>query len=103
MNIDELTVKALRKLGFKPLNTRATTANGPDLFAIKNDVAFSVEIKSTRRTKRGSLQVPPVEKNRHNDDLISIVLPSGYVLIEPMRDHLKACTPKGYRTLTELG
>lgn len=102
MDIDELTVKTFRKLGFKPLKTKPANANGPDLFVIKNDRAFSVEIKPTRKTRRGSLQVPPVEKNRRGDDLIAIVLPSGYVLVEPMRDHLKSCTPKGYRTLTEL-
>ncbi len=34
-----------------------------------------------------------------DDDLISIVLPNGYVLLEPMRDHLKSCSTSGDRFL----
>jgi Holliday junction resolvase len=93
----------LNELGFSSLGFSKQTANGPDLFVTKGIKAFSVEIKSTRKTERGSIQVSPVEKNRRGDDLIAITFPSGYVLVEPMADHLKACTSKGYRTLTILG
>lgn len=95
--------KEIKRLGFKPLGLNKPNANGPDLFVIKGTKAYSMEIKSIRKTKRDSIQVNPVERNRQNDDLIAIVFPSGYVLIEPMVDHMKSCTPKGYRTLTLLG
>lgn len=73
--------------------------NGPDLWVTQNGKPYSIEIKNCKTTKRNSVQVPPVEKNRRNDDFIAIIHPSGYVLFELMEDHLKCCTPKGYRTL----
>jgi hypothetical protein len=98
-----LILKTLRDLGFdlSPLNHRNT--NGPDLIGIKNGFPYRIEMKKTRRLKSGSLQVNPVEPNRRGDDLIAIDVNGRYVLVEPMADHLKCCSTKGYRTLTELG
>ncbi|RTL05285.1 hypothetical protein EKK58_08480 [Candidatus Dependentiae bacterium] len=73
--------------------------NGPDIWVLKNGVPYSIEVKKCKITKRNSVQVPPVEKNRRNDDFIAIIHPSGYILFEPMKHHLSSCTPKGYRTL----
>lgn len=102
-SLDKLVSKALRKMGFKPLEPNHINANGVDIFAVKNNRAFSIEIKKARYPKKGiAVQVDPVLKNRRNDDLIAIVLPSGYVLVEPMKQHLKLCGPKGYRPLTPL-
>jgi hypothetical protein len=89
----------LKKLGFSILSVAKRNANGPDIWAEKKGKPFSIEIKKCRKTDRNSIQVPPVEKNRRKDDFIAIVHPSGYILFEPMRDHLKNCTPKGYRSL----
>jgi len=92
-------VETLARLGFSVLPARHKNANGPDLFAIKNNIAYSVEVKVGRKMRRDSLQVTPVEKNRRLDDLIAIVTPSGYVLIEPMKHHMTCCSEKGYRNL----
>jgi hypothetical protein len=92
-------LRAIRQCGFRPLAPRKSNANGPDVWAIKNERAFSFEIKKCKITKRNSVQSPPVEKNRKGDDFIAIELPSGYVLIEPMGQHLRLCTKSGYRTL----
>lgn len=86
-------------MGFNILSIAKKNANGPDVWIEKNGKPFSVEIKKCRKTDRNSIQVPPVEKNRKKDDFIAIVHPSGYILFEPMKDHLKNCTPKGYRSL----
>ena len=94
--------KTFKSMGFKLLGFNHKNTNGPDLFITKNKKAFSVEIKKAKSTLSGSLQVFPVEPNRKSDDLIAIELPSGYVLIEPMKDHLKLCSKKGYRTLNLL-
>lgn len=103
MMIDDvkLTIKTLRKMGYKTTAPRNKSANGVDIFAIKNDRVLSVEIKTAKPASKTSnvLRVRPVELNRKKDDLISIVLPNGYVLIEPMRDHLKVCSKSGLRFL----
>lgn len=103
MNIDDLTVKEVKKsfskLGYKITYFGKKNANGPDIFVVKNGIPKSVELKKSRTTKRNSIQIPPVEKARKNDDLVCIILGDNYVLIEPMRDHLSKCTAKGYRTI----
>lgn len=95
----KLVSRVLRKNGFKVLSFAKKNENGPDVYVVKNKKPYAVEIKSCRVTKRNSVQVPPVEKNRKNDDFILIILPNKYVLFEKMSDHLKCCTQKGYRTM----
>ncbi len=102
VSVTDLVSKHFRRMGMRPLDAPKINANGPDLTVIYEGRALTVEIKRARRTRRNSLQVPAVERNRRQDDLIAVVLPSGYTLIEPMADHLKLCTPKGYRTLSGL-
>lgn len=91
----------LLNLGFSILREAKTNENGPDLWVIRDDKPFSVEIKTTRRTKWNSLQVAPVEKKRRNDDFIAIKI-ENYYLIEPMSHHLKNCSKSGYRTMDKL-
>jgi hypothetical protein len=95
--------KTLRRIGFKILSVGKKNATGPDIWVIKNKIPRSVECKMARITARRSWQVPPVEKNRMNDDLIAIEFENGYVLVEPISDHLSACGKGGFRTLTILG
>lgn len=78
-------------------------SNGVDLWVRKNGRPLSVEVKKVRKQKNGCFQVDPVCKNRKNDDLIAIIVGSDYVLIEPMKDHLSACSPKGTRQFTWIG
>lgn len=100
MNLEKIK-QAFDALGFSVLSVGKKNANGPDMWILKNGLPKSVEIKVASRTPSGSLQVHPVEPNRMQDDLIAIQI-NDYILIEPMRDHLKLCAPKGYRTLTEI-
>lgn len=82
---------------------KSPSANGPDLWVRKNGSRpMSVELKQARIQKNGCVQVDPVLKNRRSDDLIAIICPGGYVLIESMKDHLKSCSPKGSRQMTLL-
>lgn len=93
-------ISTLKKLGYKTTLPRNKNCNGVDLFAIKKDYVLSVEVKQAISRINGSvLRVRKVETNRMNDDLIAIILPCGYVLIEPMRDHLKCCNKQGDRFL----
>lgn len=89
--------KALENMGYKILSVAKQTANGPDMHVIRNGVVLRVEIKKARIMKR-SMAIHPVEPARLNDDLIAIEFPSGYVLVEPMKDHLKSCAPSGSRS-----
>ena len=91
--------KTLKRMGYKTTKPRKETASGSDIFAIKNDYVLSVEIKNAIKASktRNVLRVRAV--SRVNDDLIAIVLPNDYVLVEPMRDHLKCCGKNGERFL----
>lgn len=94
-------VAALKRAGFKTLGAeKHKNANGPDLYAIRNDRVYTVEVKQARIQRQDCAQVHPVEPNRRNDDLIAIGFPSGNVLIEPMQDHLRACSEKGWRSIS---
>ena len=88
---------AFIKMGYKILTVANKTANGPDMHVQKEGIVLRVEMKKARYIKRSS-SVHPVESLRKNDDLIAIEFPSKYVLIEPMKDHLKACSEKGTRS-----
>lgn len=90
-------IKALEKMGYKILSRAKNTANGPDLHASIKQKIFRIEVKKARSVKR-SMAVHPVEPARRGDDLIAIEFPSGYVLIEPMQNHLKNCAPSGSRS-----
>jgi hypothetical protein len=97
MNIVEIACEQFEKIGYKILTKAIGTQNGPDLHVQKDDIIFRVEIKKARPIKR-SMAVHAVEEGRIHDDLIAIVFPSGYVLIEPMKDHLKCCAESGSRS-----
>ncbi len=89
----------MAKAGIKSLGRGKKNANGPDLTVAKNRRAYTVEIKKCRVTARGSVQVQPVGPKRKNDDFIAIETPCGVIIFEPMIEHLKKCSSKGYRTL----
>lgn len=94
-------IKTLRKMGYKTTKPRNKNASGVDIFAIKEDRVLSVEIKHATVPRPGLnvLRVRGVEPGRQNDDLIAIVLPCGYVLVEPMKHHLLCCNKWGDRFL----
>lgn len=89
--------KQLEMMGYEILSIAKKTANGPDMHIKRDDLILRVEIKKARYIKRSS-SVHPVEPNRRHDDLIAIEFPSGYVLIEPMENHLAMCAPNGTRS-----
>lgn len=95
----KVLIEQCSKAGFESLGLSHKNANGPDLTITKKKRAYTVEFKKCKVTKRGSVQVPPVEPKRRKDDFIAIETPCGITIFEPMKDHLKLCTPKGYRTL----
>lgn len=90
-------IKELKSMGYQILTIAKDTGNGPDLHIMRDGCVFRVEIKKARKTKR-SMAVHPVEDARKNDDLVAVEFPSGYVLIEPMKDYLKNCAPNGSRS-----
>lgn len=92
--------KILLLFGYKTTAPEKEQYNGVDLYAIKKDKVFSVEIKMASIIKnRNVLRIRKVEKNRKQDDLIAIVFPNKYVLLEPMKDHLRNCNKTGDRYL----
>ena len=93
----KLAVKALEAMGYEILTVARGTANGPDLHAMREGIVLRVEVKKARVCKR-SMAVHPVEEARKHDDLIAVVFPSGYVLVEPMADYLTCCSTSGSRS-----
>lgn len=93
----KLAVKALEMMGYEILSVARGTANGPDLHAMREGIVLRIEVKKARPCKR-SMAVHPVEEARRHDDLIAVVFPSGYVLIEPMEDYVKNCSATGTRS-----
>lgn len=100
----EIVTREFAALGFSVLHWNDHPSNnGVDCWVQKNKGRpLSVEVKLLRKQKSGMVQCDPVSKGRASDDLIAIIMNTEYVLIEPMRDHLKACSPKGTRQFTLL-
>lgn len=90
-------VQALESMGYEVLTVAKSTANGPDLHVMRTGIVLRVEVKKARYSSRSSA-VHPVEDARKHDDLVAVVFPSGYVLIEPMQDYLKCCAESGSRS-----
>lgn len=95
----KLVKRLLKKMSFKTLAQSNGTKSGADVWALKNGRVYTVEIKKAKAQNGNNFQVRPVEHNRKKDDYIAIVMPSGYVLFEPMKDHLKVCSTKGTRNI----
>jgi len=100
--VRDLVTREFAALGFSMLHFNdKPNANGPDCWVHKEGKRpLSVEIKRARRMKNKTLQVECIHKSRASDDLIAIIFNTEYVLIEPMKDHLKSCSPKGTRQFT---
>lgn len=98
----DILIREFSALGFDVIFfNEQPNANGPDMWVKKNKrKPLSVEIKKVRQHKNRMWATCPVSKNRQNDDLIAVIFNSEYVLIEPMKDHLKCCSPKGTRQFT---
>lgn len=76
---------------------------GSDLCVLKDGTLQTVEVKSAIGMKRERTWiVDKVKPNRVGDDLMAIVLPDGRVHVCAMHEHLAACSPSGFRTITKL-
>lgn len=105
MSIDwSLIKREFAALGLSVIHyNNKPNANGTDCWVKRaKGRPLSVEIKYLRKTKNGGWQVDPVSPSRIGDDLIAIIMNTEYVLIEPMKDHLISCGPKGYRHFSLL-
>ena len=94
-------VSHLDSIGFKCLPLRHSFAKGPDVTAINDNSAYRFEVKTLIKKQCGSWQADKVELARRSDDFVCVVH-GKYLLIEPMRDYLKACSLSGCRSFTEI-
>jgi hypothetical protein len=96
----QLILDEFSKMGYKIISWANTeNTSGPDLHVQKENLVLRVEVKKARtRPGRNSSDTPIVEEARKNDDLIAIVFPSKYVLIETMKNHLKCSSEYGTRS-----
>lgn len=93
----KVATRFFETMGYQVIVSGKGTANGPDLHIVKDNLVLRVEVKKARRCKR-SMAVHPVEPARRNDDMVAVEFPSGYVLIEPMKDYLSCCAKNGSRS-----
>lgn len=87
-----------RNLGFEVEQVDST---GPDLKCRIGNFVWTVEVKRVTKGTR-NLRVGCVRPARKNDDLVAMVFPDGYVHIDSMGNHLKACCKNGTRSVTGL-
>jgi len=99
----EIIENAFDVLGFKIIYWNdKPNANGVDCVVQKgSNKPLSVEVKKLKiNNKTNALSVEAIHGERRNDDLIAIIINKNYVLIEPMSQHLKSCSIKGFRPMT---
>lgn len=98
----EIVAKKLESLGYRVLGlSKKETENGVDLFAVKDEVFFSIEVKRAGE-HNDSIRVPKVSHNRKNDDILAVVLDMKYVFFFEMKEHLSLCAKDGTRCITKL-
>ena len=95
-----LVSKFFEKRGYKVLKAAHKNANGPDLTIVNDYCAYRIEIKTARKIKSGSIQVPPISEPRKSDDFVVVLYCKEIVLIESMRDYLRLCASDGTRSIT---
>lgn len=95
-------IELIKAMGFEIIHIAKRNSNGPDIVAKKNSRAYTFEVKKASVKKSKSVQCPPVEINRMHDDYIIIEFPSGYILIEPMQDHIRNCAASGCRSFNGI-
>jgi len=88
----------LEENGFVVAEVKGVTANGIDILAIKNGTGISVEVKTVIRS-RG---VNRVTKPHPKSDYVAVVMPSGYIHVEPTADWLRSCQKDGSRSIGKL-
>lgn len=100
MDEREQVTTAINQMGYRVIFwNEPKNANGPDCVIQKDGGRpMTLEVKKLWR-KAGSWSCSPVSPPRRQDDWIAIIFPTGYVLLEPMRDHLKCCAPTGARSI----
>ncbi len=76
--------------------------NGPDITATFNKKPLLIEVKMICES-RNSYFVCAVQEKRKTDDLIIMVSQDGdKIFMETMKKHLKKCSPKGTRPVSDL-
>jgi hypothetical protein len=79
-----------------------STAWGPDLIVSKQNLMFTVEVKTVIQGTRNQKFVNKVCINRLHDDFIAYVTKDKRIYITNMKDHLLHCDSTGKRTITSL-
>jgi predicted RecB family endonuclease len=93
--------KILKESGFDLNKQKDQTHQGVDIVAMKGGEVLLIEVKKATRHNR-AWQVDAVSKKQAIvSDIIAIVTPT-HVVFQPMKEHLKLCSPNGMRYVTEL-
>lgn len=98
----EMVRSYLKAKGFTvSRDLKAETSNGIDIVAIKDNLYFTIEVKSVAVSKK-SLTVKKILASGKKCDYIAIVTPRNKIIFQPMLEHLKMCSPSGERGVTKL-
>lgn len=99
-NSEHIARKYFERLGFE---VEMTKIRGPDLICKKGNAVLNVEVKrmiDDGRIKRKTYRITPVKRNRIKDDYVAIIFGENVHLVQPMKDHLAACSPSGCRRIS---
>lgn len=88
----------LKDRGFTIAEVNKPTANGIDIVAIKGNHSFLIEVKSVIKSTRSYR----INKPHPKSELIAVVMPSGDIHFEQMKDWEKLCSKDGSQRITKL-
>lgn len=89
-----------KSMGFNEISV--SECNGPDLILTGKTRKYTVEVKSVSYDSRNRWRISEVYPKRKNDDYLCIVFDDGKIIIQPMKYHLRNCTPNGRRSVKDL-
>lgn len=79
--------------------------HGPDLVLTRGQERLTCEVKSVTKydvNGKDFYFVSPVYRGRRVDDLMAMVFDDGFILVQPMKEHLAECSKTGRRNLTRF-
>lgn len=97
-----LVIDYFTKMGYSAHPVKHRNITGSDVTIFDNDHAYTIEIKTLTKKPSGSWQALLVEPNRKTDDFVAVTHNGKILLIEPMEEYLRLCTPCGLRAFTKL-
>jgi Holliday junction resolvase len=100
-NTQQFVANYLREKGFIVASNIDQNANGIDIVAIKNNLYFSIEVKTIIQDKE-AYRVKSLNKSALKCDYIAMVTPKNNIIFQTIEEHVKNINNSGDRFITKL-